>query len=322
MAKAALKKRGAFLAKAAENVRICDEHYRLTLRLPAFPPSRPGQFIQLLCREPGGQVSLREVDWSEGRPPKFTQPELTDAQPLLRRPLSLAGRRDLAGGGVDLDVIYRVVGTGTRWLSTVKAGASLSVLGPLGNGFAIRDERPQAAIVGGGVGIPPMLYLAEALAAAGKQAAAFCGAKRASLLPVTVKAGGKALPSGKPTPCVKEFAANGIEAVVATDDGSLGFKGFISAAFERWLDEQRVGGDDLVVYCCGPAEMMRAAGDMCIARGIECQLALERHMACGMGTCQSCNVRIRDGGAPAGRGWSYKLCCTDGPVFDAREVIW
>jgi len=74
-----------------------------------------------------------------------------------------------------------------------------------------------------------------------------------------------------------------------------------------------------VAYCCGPEALMKAVGEICITRGIECQLALERYMACGMGTCQSCNVRIRDDST---RGWSYKLCCTDGPIFDAREVVW
>jgi len=312
------KQRGTFLAEVSGNVRICEEHYRLTLRLDAFPSSRPGQFIQLLCRPAGEQVGPREVDWPKGKPPKFTQPELTSTQPLLRRPLSLAGRRDK--GGVELDVIYRVVGTGTRWLSTVKAGQSLSVLGPLGNAFAIRDK-PKAALVGGGVGIPPMLYLAEALAKAGKEVVAFCGVRTALLLPLSLKAAERALSSGRPTACVAEFAADGIDSAVATDDGSLGFNGFVSDAFRHWLDGEKIGGD-LVVYSCGPEAMMKAVGDICIARGIVCQLALERYMACGMGTCQSCNVKIRDPGAPGGRGWSYKLCCTDGPVFDARQVVW
>ena len=316
-----MKTRGTFLGEAVANDRLCDEHYRLKLRLEAFPPSRPGQFIQLLCGPGGKREPYRLLEWADGKLPKFTRPELTEVRPLLRRPLSIAGRRD-GRGGVELELIYRVVGTGTRWLSTVKPGEELSVLGPLGNAFAVRQEKPAAALVAGGVGIPPMIYLAEALAAAGKQAAALCGARTACLLPLTVKARGKALPSGKPTPCVKEFAAYGVNAAVATDDGSLGFKGLVSSAFEGWLEDAKGGDEGLVVYSCGPEAMMKAVGDACIARGIECQLALERHMACGMGTCQSCIVKVRDAGAPQGRGWSYKLCCTDGPVFDAREIVW
>ena len=112
---------------------------------------------------------------------------------------------------------------------------------------------------------------------------------------------------------------SGCQESIATDDGSLGRAGFVDQAFEHWLDQAGLGAEDLVVYACGPEAMMQAVAEICLLREIECQLALERHMACGMGTCQSCVVKIRDG---SDRGWSFKLCCTDGPVFDARDVVW
>jgi dihydroorotate dehydrogenase electron transfer subunit len=314
-----LRRRGTFPAAVKANDALCREHFRLVLALEVFPPSLPGQFIQLLCRPPGEQARFREVEWSARQPPTFTQPELTAKYPLLRRPLSLAGRRDGAGGA-ELTVIYRTIGTGTHWLATVEPGAQLSVLGPLGNAFAVRAEVPAAALVGGGVGIPPMIYLAEALAAAGKRTVAFNGVRTADLLPLTPEPLTGVDAAGGPAPCVAEFAASGAEAVVATDDGSLGFRGPVSAAFAGWLEGEGLGGEDVVVYACGPEAMMRAVADACLARGVECQLALERHMACGMGTCQSCNVKVRDAASP--EGWSYKLCCTDGPVFDAAEVLW
>ncbi|MHC4982158.1 MAG: dihydroorotate dehydrogenase electron transfer subunit [Planctomycetota bacterium] len=321
MAEKVARKRGVFLADVAANSQVCEEHYRLTVALKAFPPSRPGQFIQLLCRRPGEHASFDLVDWPEAAMPKFAQPELTEAQPLLRRPLSIAGRRDGAGGASELDLIYRVVGTGTRWLTGVRPGEPLSVLGPLGNAFTIRSDRPQAALVGGGVGIPPMLYLAEALVAAGREVTALTGASRKALLPLSLTEGAGVSGEAVATTCVGGLPA-AVKAIVATDDGSLGFKGFVSEAFDTWLGAQGLGGDDLVVYCCGPEALMEAVGNICLARGIECQLAMERYMACGMGTCQSCNVKIRDPAAPKHRGWSYKLCCTDGPVFDASELIW
>ncbi|MGB2820485.1 MAG: dihydroorotate dehydrogenase electron transfer subunit, partial [Phycisphaerae bacterium] len=124
---------------------------------------------------------------------------------------------------------------------------------------------------------------------------------------------------GSPTPSVVEFAQHGVETAIATDDGSLGWKGFAAGLFTRWLEAQDGPADRLVVYSCGPEPMMRAVGEACIARGIECQLALERHMACGMGTCQSCIVKLRARGEP---GWQYKLVCTDGPVFNAEDILW
>jgi dihydroorotate dehydrogenase electron transfer subunit len=110
-----------------------------------------------------------------------------------------------------------------------------------------------------------------------------------------------------------------VPSVLATDDGSLGVPGLVSDAFIRHLESDRGAWGDLAAYCCGPEPLMRAVGNACIERGIECYLAMERHMACGVGTCQSCVCRIK---ADNERGWDYKLCCTDGPVFEARAVVW
>ena len=105
------------------------------------------------------------------------------------------------------------------------------------------------------------------------------------------------------------------------DVGPVAFDwgGTISEAFARWFEHHDFDPRDMAVYACGPEPMARAVGDICVKRGMECQLALERHMACGMGTCQSCVVKVRDA-TPAG--WSFKLCCADGPVFDAKELLW
>jgi dihydroorotate dehydrogenase electron transfer subunit len=311
--------RGTFLGEVLANEPLCGDHYRLVLALPRFAPSRPGQFVQLQCRDVCEQVGWRVVDWPPGHLPRFTQPELTDREPLLRRPFSIAARRDRGGGRAELDIIYRTVGTGTRWLAAVKTGAALSLLGPLGNWFTLRGEKPAAVLVGGGVGIPPLLYLAEALCAAGKKTVAFSGARTSTLLPLRVGASSGVSPAGEPTRCVVELAPYGIEAAVATEDGTLGFPGMVSEAFEQWLDRGRRNPDELVVYCCGPEPMMKAVADACAARGIECQVSMERHMACGMGTCQSCICKVR---TEEQGGWTFKLCCTDGPVFDARRIIW
>jgi len=312
------RQRGVFIAEVIDNKRICREHYLLRLRLDQFPPTRPGQFVQLQCHDLSEQVTSGWSDWSGDRPGKLSQSELVTVKPLLRRPFSLAGRRD-AGGRVELDIIYRTIGTGTHWLAGAGSERHLSLIGPLGNSFSIPPTKPHAALVGGGVGIPPMLYLAEGLASAGKKVVAFSGARTADLLPLDVTNRADVPRSVRPARCIRQFNDRLADSIVATDDGSLGYPGIVSRAFDRWLDQTAVGPGQLTVYACGPEPMMRAVGQTCIERGIECQLAMERHMACGMGTCQSCVVKIRSDDK---QGWAFRLCCTDGPIFDARDIIW
>ena len=311
--------RGVFLADVLVNERMCDEHYRMVLSAASFPPSRAGQFVQIMCRPPGGKELACEVQHTPAGVPVFTRKELTEARPLLRRPLSLAGRGDYPDGSVELELIYRTIGVGTHWLATVHCGAVLSMLGPLGNAFTIDPDRPLAALVGGGVGIPPMLYLGRALIAAGRDVTAFAGARSASLLPLHLSPDAAPRADGTPGACLTEFADMGAAAVVATDDGSLGFAGFVTEPLAIWLDARDDAAARVKVYTCGPEPMMRVAADLCAARGVPCEVSMERHMACGMGTCQSCICKVR---SDAPEGWTYKLCCTDGPVFDAAQMVW
>ncbi|MDP6544198.1 MAG: dihydroorotate dehydrogenase electron transfer subunit [Phycisphaerae bacterium] len=310
--------RGTFVMNVLSNRQLCRGHYLMRLGGCEFPPTLAGQFVQLQCRIPGAQAGWSAVEVAPDDWPKPTGRELTEAEPLLRRPLSLAGRRDTEFD-VELDIIYSVVGKGTAWLARAGEGDEISLLGPLGNAFAISDRKPLAALVGGGVGIPPMIYLASAMQTAGKGAVAFCGARSADMLPVTLAPAVGVAPDGQPSASISQFAQFGVDSVIATDDGSLGWKGFVSESLARWLDGLDTPSDDAVVYTCGPEPMMRVVAEICIARDVECQVSLERHMACGMGTCQSCVCKTK---SDAEQGWSYKLCCTDGPVFDARAIIW
>jgi dihydroorotate dehydrogenase electron transfer subunit len=243
---------------------------------------------------------------------------------MLRRPFSLAGRRDV-GGRVEIDIIHRIVGIGTEWLSRLGVGDEVGVLGPLGNKFDLPRVDATAVLVGGGVGIPPMLYLAEKLA--GRSAVAFCGALTRDLLPLTIVQ--DVPPNGAtPTRSIADFARHGIPSVITTDDGSYGLRGFVTQALEQYLDALGTQNSALstVLYTCGPEPMMKRVADIAAARGIECQIAVERAMACGMGTCQSCCIRVKktDPSQPplAGRDWCYRLACTDGPVFRGRDLLW
>jgi dihydroorotate dehydrogenase electron transfer subunit len=322
--------RDQYSSLVVENTFLCREHFRLVLRLESFPPTEPGQFIQVACRDMGADYSSeRELDWTPGQLLGAAVAELAGPLGLLRRPFSLAGRRDEADG-VHLELIHRIVGVGTQWMSELKLGDGVDVLGPLGNRFRLPSEGEIPLLVGGGVGIPPMLYLAEKLV--GKKGVAFCGALTRDLLPLTIEGGGAkpGLDSTEPLENIAEFSRHGVGAVITTDDGSYGFRGFVTQALERYLDRVFVGGGGAgrpVIYTCGPEGMMKRVAEIAGGRGIECQVAVERAMACGMGTCQSCCIRLkrdpkRDGMAFEGKDWIYKLACTDGPVFLGADLLW
>lgn len=324
--------RGIFTADVVENRPLCREHYALRLRLPWFPPTRPGQFVQVLCGPDGSDPALtlgRHPDgqeWTDGRWPEVTAAELPCRTAFLRRPFSLAGRHDLSDGGVELELIHRVVGVGTRYLAALEAGDTINLLGPLGNAFPLPGEEQIVLLVGGGVGIPPMIYLAQALCR--PRVIAFCGAQTRELLSLTVT--NDAPPPRSPTSVqplynIAEFSRYGVPCVVSTDDGSYGFRGYVTAALEAYLDRfftdtWDIGSKRPVVYTCGPEVMMKKVAEMCLQRGLTAYAAVERAMACGLGTCQSCCIRVKSPQSPDG--WRYALSCTEGPVFETTRLLW
>ena len=322
--------RGQFDAIVRANVPLCREHYRLVLSLGWFPPTEPGQFVQISCRDPVDYETEREVDWPCDTPLSVRGRELAVPQAYLSRPFSLAGRRD-AGGSAQLEFIHRVVGVGTDWLARLDVGRRVRLLGPLGNRFGLPAKNEPAILIGGGVGIPPMLYLAEKLA--GRPAVAFCGAVSRDLIPLTIDADSHAPTPDTVEPLmnVAEFSRHGIPAVLSTDDGSYGFRGFVTQALERYFGDSsprpRVSTSPRpLLYTCGPEPMMKRVAQIALERGLECQVAVERAMACGMGTCQSCCIRVRkpDPAEPplAGSDWCWRLACTDGPVFRGADLLW
>lgn len=332
--------RGRFDAVVEFNQPVCREHFRLRLRISktggnvAFPPTRPGQFIQLGCRPPRLEqlpdLTGDEVEWSVERPPRLSQPELCGPTALLRRPFSLAGRGDDAQGSW-VEVVHRVVGVGTSWLAALKSGDPVDFIGPLGNYFVLPEGKTNGLLVGGGVGLPPMFYLAEKLQAEGWSATAFVGALSHDLLAVSFREGSEPCDTtGNPTLSAYEFSRVGYRTVITTDDGSIGLKGRITFGLERTLS--RLSPAELratVIFVCGPEPMMHAVAKLAAKVGVDCQVCLEQAMACGMSTCQSCVVKIEDSKhpqaftpSPENRPWRFKLACTDGPVFDSRKVVW
>jgi dihydroorotate dehydrogenase electron transfer subunit len=254
--------------------------------------------VQVLCREDGRS---------------------TDQGAFLRRPFSLAGARR-EGNRTIIELIYRQVGRGTAWLDQCSRGDQVDLIGPLGNGFSLELSRKTAYLVAGGVGHPPLLMLAEELAARKIDRLAFCGARSADALPLSIN--GEVIGEVGPGPItgVREWAVSATPVIISTDDGSAGFAGSVVEALEGHLAAHHVDTEELAIFACGPAPMLAAVASIARRLNVPCQVAVERMMACGMGTCQSCVVRVRAGDATDG--WRYKLCCKDGPVFPAEEVLW
>jgi dihydroorotate dehydrogenase electron transfer subunit len=202
--------------------------------------------------------------------------------PLLRRPFSV---HDVAGDRVS--ILYRIVGTGTGLLSRLRTGETVDIAGPLGNPFTAVPGAPGHLVVAGGIGIAPMQFLLRRLTSLRLSPRLFygCPSKR-DLLPHLA-----------------------VDRVLATDDGTCGARGFVTAALERELDRH----PGAAVYACGPWPMLRETARICRQRGLRCQVSLEARMACGVGACQGCVVR--------GAG-SYLTVCHDGPVFDAGQIDW
>ena len=306
-------------ATVIANRRICRDHYRATFRLDAFGAARPGQFVQLSPPAEFDRATIIDSDECKSINGADDTAQ-ADAIPFLPRAYSIADVRR-AARHVDVDVIFRVVGLGTRWLRTLRPGHAVTMLGPLGKPFPIDEKRRHAYLVIGGVGLPPLLWLAEELNAAGKNVTAFCGAQSAELIPLQLS---DAIPPDREgrvaVACATEFAEHNVNTVISTDDGACGFHGHVVQALQVYREANPIPADDVVVYTCGPERMMRAAAEFCAASGITCYVSMERPMACGVGTCQSCIITVRDEERSSGR--RYALCCTEGPVFDARDVLW
>lgn len=308
--------RGIFTATVQQNIPLCDEHYRLVLKIEGFPSSVPGQFVELHTLVDSVPSVYTSFDWyPDGHPPQPQSGEFVSAAPFLRRPYSIA-HHEMKDGASVIHIIYRVIGKMTRKMEALHANDQISLIGPLGHGFNISKETNRVILAGGGVGIPPMLYLGARLAERHISAMALIGVQKKQLLPLRIIHAG---PSHLPNPlmCVEEFAQFGIPAVITTDDGSLGVHGQITTALDAVLS--LFGGPDVAVCCCGPNRMMQATANVSQAHGVVCFASLEQPMACGMGTCQSCVIKYQP---PHSTEWAYKLTCTDGPVFNTRDIIW
>ena len=221
----------------------------------------------------------------EARPGQFIAMYCEDGTKLLPRPISICGIDAEAG---TLRVVYRIAGEGTRLFSQMKVGDSLEVMGPLGNGFTMKDKK--AIIVGGGIGIPPMLELTKQLDC---EKTVVLGYRDELFLK-------------------EEFEACA-NVAVATEDGSAGTKGTVIDAIKA----AQVSGE--IIYACGPMPMLKALAEYADAHGMEAQISLEERMACGIGACLGCICKTKE--KDHHTNVNNTRICKDGPVFDAKEVV-
>ena len=294
----------------------------LTLRAPPDWRSLPGQFVNVLCGpdpEALAATDGRALDWEGGAWPEAAGLELAGPRPVVRRPLSVARLR--AGRlGPEIVLLVRVVGQGTEFLAALPAGADVDLVGPLGNWFTPPADARPCVLAGGGCGVAPIFGLADRLADLGRRCVAVFGAATLADMPVRFRRAPQ--PTGdciEPTNAVEEFAERGIPAILATDDGTAGFKGTATAALRRYL-EDGAGGERPALYGCGPEPMLRDLAALAEARDLACQVSLERWMGCGAGLCLSCVHKRRDPAGPTG--WTYGLTCRDGPVARTGHLVW
>ncbi|HYL03451.1 MAG TPA: dihydroorotate dehydrogenase electron transfer subunit [Steroidobacteraceae bacterium] len=235
----------------------------------------------------------------------------------MRRPLSIM-RADAKAGWIE--ILYKVVGPGLHALAARKAGEELSLLGPIGRPFTPHPERPRALLVGGGVGIPPMVFLAERLSAGG-------GAwKPLVLMGSEVPFPFRARPSTLLVPgiparaiaCMPLLEEWGVPSRLASGADFPGcFAGLVTELAEAWLASLGAGElGEVEIFACGPTPMLAAAARLARRYGVPCQVSLEEFMACAVGGCAGCTVRVR-----TSEGEAMKRVCVDGPVFDAYTVF-
>ncbi|MFZ5760679.1 MAG: dihydroorotate dehydrogenase electron transfer subunit [Thermodesulfobacteriota bacterium] len=256
----------------------------------------PGRVVQI---ERVGDICTMELSCPEicasALPGQFVMVRTNDdtsSDPLLPRPFSIHRR-----SGARLIIIFKIMGRGTDRLARLQPGKEVQIVGPLGNGFTIEIGMERHLLVGGGMGIAPLHFLAETIR------------QQRAATSITVLLGARTAAELEPFNGIRDLP--GIFITKATDDGSAGHHGFVTDLLASALADTTPA----TVYCCGPQPMMAKVAEICRARQTPCQVSLEAHMACGIGACLGCALPGRE------KEKNYLHVCIEGPVFTA-ERIW
>ena len=265
-------------------------------------------------------LEVEAIGVGKARPGQFYMVKIGNGtDPLLRRPFCL---HKTVSDDI-IKILYRAGGYGTKLLTKLVKGDTLNVLGPLGNGFIIGGEVKRVLLVAGGIGVAPMVALAEEIKRKKLECVCFIGGRgRDDVLGI------------------HEFKELGFDVHTSTEDGSVGRKGYVTAPLEDYILKHQMSQkasdlspspnplpsreraqdfDGLVIYSCGPTPMMQGVAALADRHGIKNYASLEANMACGIGACMGCVVPVidKEHGTTV-----YKKVCEDGPVFDTDDVAW
>lgn len=271
------------VCRVLENKKVAPGHFVLKFSSKNIGKNaHPGEFVQILCSD--------------------------SYEPLLPRPFSF-----LSVTPSDFSVLYHVVGKGTEILSKAKKGDAFNILGPLGKGFSADAKTSVISVlIGGGVGIPPLLHLAHTLLknkARKENIHVFLGARNKSLLL-----------------CEKEFKKMGINLHLATDDGSKGRKGLVTEPLEEFI--RTLNARAVRMHTCGPTPMLKAVSRLAEKYEMLCEVSVEVPMACGFGACLGCAIKVSDSvrcidtSQRTESGHRFAIACCEGPVFPAGDIVW
>lgn len=244
------------IGKVVENKELCFNIFEIIIECPEIAAmAKPGQFLHI-------KVS-------------------SGLDPLLRRPVSIS--RIVKDNGY-ISLVYQVIGRGTKEMTKIRQGDAIDVMGPLGNGFTVFPAK-KCAVVGGGMGVAPLLELAANI----PDCDAYMGFRCSTFK-------------------LEEYKQICREVHVATEDGRTGSRGYVTDLMND------IAGYD-IIYTCGPKPMMKKVKELCEKNSVKCFVSIEERMGCGIGACLVCACKIKEGD-----NWHYKKVCTDGPVFEAGEV--
>ena len=263
-----------FTEKILANEEISPGYFRMKVTAPeAFLSAHPGQFVMV----------------------RMTQ----GVAPLLRRPLGIMDMGKDPDGAPFFELLYRVVGNATSLFASLASDGKIDVLGPLGTGFQMTNTQ-EHWLIGGGIGLPPLYFLARRLREAGKNVHLFAGGR-----------------TKNDVVRIPDFEAMGVSCHIATESGEWGIKGRVTEPLLRYLEDKK--SDLGTIYACGPDAMLRAIAALAQTKGVAAQVSLENYMACGVGACLGCVAPGKDHSAATP---DYRCVCKEGPVFDVNELLW
>lgn len=259
--------------------------------------SAKGQVLKNCSVQPGiYEMTIKAPEIAQAAVPGqflMVRPIYRSFEPFLNRPFGVSGI-DVAGGTVN--ILYVVVGRGTDLMTEMEPNDDIFLIGPIGKGFTITPEQKRVALVAGGMGVAPLLPLAQKLRAEGKTIYGLLGAAKAAAL------------VGQDT-----WENFGVNVDIATDDGSAGRKGFVTVLLDELLAKEKIDA----IYCCGPTPMMARTVEIAGKYNVPIEVSLEKRMGCGIGVCMGCICKLKEADGSVKQ---YRICY-DGPVFPGEAVV-